>query len=175
MRGPDMARTSVCYRCGTVQGALGGLLAGLLGVVTAVAAAPLPLDNEALSEVVGRDGIGLLVHLEVNTSDPGDVSAGARFTRSFAVHGTTTYVTAQGWRGALDLVGVSVDVGARPDGGGSYIDIGLPGTVVARQFGFRTSGVQTDPQATVAPQQSLGGVLLHGSATQSGHFFLWAP
>ncbi len=170
-----MTRPCASFRRATVHGVWVGWLIGLLGGVTAVAAAPLPLGNAELSEVVGRDGIGLQVHLEVNSSEAGDLGAGAQFTRSFTVHGTTTYLTAQGWRGTLDLVGLTVDVGARPDGGGSYIDIGLPGTVVARQFGFRTSGVQTDPQAPVVPQQNLGGVLLQGSATQSGHFYLWAP
>ncbi|MDP3655196.1 MAG: hypothetical protein Q8R67_26350 [Rhodoferax sp.] len=144
------------------------------GWVTATAA-PVQLNNEDLAEVVGRDGISLVVHLEVNTSDTSSDTAGARFTRSFTVNGTTTYATAQGLRGALDLVGLTIDVKAR--GGlsdGSYIDIGLPGVIAANQLGFRSFGVQTDAQAAVPAEQNFGGVLLNGSATQTGHFLMWA-
>lgn len=143
--------------------------------VVAATAAPLQLSNEDLSEVSGRDGISLVVHLEVNTSDTSSDTAGARFTRSFAVNGTTTYASAQGLRGVVDLVGLTVDVKAR--GGlndGSYIDIGLPSVVAANQFGFRSFGVQTDAQAAVPAEQNFGGVLLNGSATQTGHFLMWA-
>jgi hypothetical protein len=138
-------------------------------------AEPVPLDNQDLAEVVGREGISLYLHLEVNTADTATPFSGARFTRSFNVNGTTTYASAQGLRGVLDLVGITVDVSARPDlPGASYVDIGLPGLVAANQFGFRAFGVQTDPQATVQPDQSLGGLLLHGVGTQTGRFLMWA-
>lgn len=147
----------------------------LLGACAFAVAEPVPLDNVALAEVVGREGISLYLHLEVNSADTATPYAGARFTRSFNVNGTTTYATAQGLRGTLDLLGISVDVSARPDlPGSSYLDIGLPGVVVANQFGFRAFGVQTDAQATVQPDQNLGGLILQGMGTQTGRFLVWA-
>lgn len=143
-----------------------------LGVAVA---APVALSNDDLSEVVGGDGISLFFHVEVNSADTGSETTGARFTRSFTVNGTTTYATAQGLRGVIDALGVSIDVGARPDSsGGSYIDIGLPRVLAVNQFGYRAFGVQTDPLATVQPEQNFGGVLLHGLGTQTGHFLMWA-
>lgn len=151
------------------------LCQGLLGACALALAEPVPLDNQDLSEVVGREGISLYLHLAVNTSDTARPFVGARFTRSFNVNGTTTYASAQGLRGTLDLVGIAVDVSARRDLlGGSYAEIGLPGLVAANQFGFRAFGVQTDPQATVQPDQSLGGLILHGVGTQTGRFLVWA-
>lgn len=151
------------------------LCLGLFGACALAVAEPVPLDNQDLSEVVGREGISLYLHLEVNTSDTAMPFIGARFTRSFNVNGTTTYVSAQGLRGTLDLVGIAVDVSAHPgQPGGSYMDIGLPGLVAANQFGFRAFGVQTDPQAMVQPDQILGGLILHGVGTQTGRFLVWA-
>ncbi|OGB33860.1 MAG: hypothetical protein A3F78_13540 [Burkholderiales bacterium RIFCSPLOWO2_12_FULL_61_40] len=169
-----MVRTSSCAWRRFALLALAWLFLWVGGVGTATAA-PALLNNDDLSEVTGRDGISIVVHLEVNTSDTSSDTAGARFTRSFMVNGTTTYATAQGLRGVVDLVGLTVDVKAR--GGlndGSYIDIGLPGVVAANQFGFRSFGVQTDAQAAVPAEQNFGGVLLHGLATQTGHFLMWA-
>lgn len=75
----------------------------------------------------------------------------------------------------MDLVGLSIDVAARAGtSGSSYIDIGLPGFIAVNQFGFRAFGVQTDPQGSVQPEQNYGGLLLHGTATQTGHFLMWA-
>jgi hypothetical protein len=170
-----MANHRMRQTVGRVWLAQAVLCVGLLGIAASVAAEPVPLDNADLAEVVGREGISLYLHLEVNSADTATPYSGARFTRSFNVNGITTYAAAQGLRGTLDLMGVTVDVSARPDQpGGSYLDIGLPGLVAANQFGFRAFGVQTDPQAAVLPEQSMGGVLLHGVGTQTGRFLMWA-
>ena len=98
-----------------------------MGSATAMAG-PAVLSNDDLAEVVGQEGISMVLHLQVNTSDAGSQALGASFTHSFNVNGTTTYATAQGLKGVIDLVGLTIDVAPRPDlAGGSYIDIGLPG------------------------------------------------
>lgn len=151
------------------------LCLALVGAPLLAVAEPVPLDNRDLAEVVGREGISLYLHLEVNSADTATPYSGARFTRSFNVNGTTTYASAQGLRGVLDLVGITVDMSARPDAPGeSYFDIGLPRLVVANQFGFRAFGVQTDAQAAVQPEQNFGGLLLQGVGTQTGRFVMWA-
>ncbi len=145
-----------------------------MGGASAVAG-PAVLSNDDLAEVVGQEGISMVLHLQVNTSDAGSQALGASFTHSFNVNGTTTYATAQGLKGVIDLVGLTIDVAPRPDlAGGSYIDIGLPGVVAVNQFGFRSFGVQTDAQAAVQPDQNFGSVLLNGVGTQTGHLYLWA-
>ncbi|MEW6703423.1 MAG: hypothetical protein AB1430_01055 [Pseudomonadota bacterium] len=140
------------------------MLALLLCCALPALAQPAPMSDEELASVEGRDGIGLAVHLELDSS----LSAG------FSVNGTTTYAVVQGLGGTADLVALTLDVRRRSDGGGDYVDIGLPGFVGFKQFGFRALGAQTDPLAPIAPGAGYGQVLLDGTASMTGHLYLWA-
>lgn len=128
------------------------------------AAAPVALSDEELAAVEGRDGVGLAVHLELDS----------RLVAGFNVNGTTTYAVVHQLGGVADLVGLTLDVRHRPDGGGDYVDIGLPGFVGFKQFGVRGLSAQTDPLAPLAPNANYGQLLLNGTGTMTGHVYLWA-
>ena len=86
-----------------------------------------------------------------------------------------TYAVMQDVGGGMFVGGITLDVRNKPDASGdTYVDIGLPGFVAFKKFGFRASGVQTDPQAPILPSQNLGGVQLNGNGAMTGHFLLWA-
>ena len=136
-------------------------------------AAPVPLSDDELAAVEGRDGVGLAVHLELNSQLLSGTSSGARLTAGFNVNGTTTYAVVQDLAGVMDLVAVTLNVRKRPDGG-DYLDVGLPGFVGFRQFGLRALGAQTDPLALVPASASYGQLLLNGTASMTGHVYLWA-
>jgi hypothetical protein len=127
-------------------------------------AAPQPMSDEELAAVEGRDGVGLAVHLELDTQ----LQAG------FKVDGHTTYAVLHGLGGVMDLVALTLNVRKRPDGGGDYVDIGLPGFVGFRQFGFRGLSAQSDPTAPLQPGANLGQLLLNGTGAMTGHVYLWA-
>jgi hypothetical protein len=125
-------------------------------------AAPIALSDDELATVTGRDGVSLAVHLELDTT----LSAG------FMVGGTKTYAVVQGLGGVLDLFTVTLDVRSRADGA-DYLDIGLPGFIGARQFGFKALGAQSDSTAPIAPSASYGQLMLNGTASMTGHVYLW--
>ncbi|HJV97323.1 MAG TPA: hypothetical protein VJ608_14860, partial [Albitalea sp.] len=134
-----------------------------LACISAIAsAAPVALSDDELAGVSGRDGVTLAVHLELDTT----------LTAGFMVGGTKTYAVVQGLGGVLDLFTITLDVRSRPDGG-DYIDIGLPGFIGAKQFGFKALGAQTDPSAPVAPSANYGALMLNGTGAMTGHVFLW--
>jgi hypothetical protein len=149
------------------------LLLALLCLPPALRAAPVPLSDDELAAVDGRDGVGLAVHLELNSQLLQGTSSGARLTEGFNVNGTTTYTVVQDLAGVMDLVAVTLNVRKRPDGG-DYLDVGLPGFVGFKQFGFRALGAQTDPLAVVPNSASYGSLLLNGTASMTGHVYLWA-
>ncbi len=120
-----------------------------------------PLDDEALRSVNGQ-GISIAVNLNLNTN---------RVAAGFNVNGTTTYAIAQGFGGALQLFAITIDPLVKPDGT-SYLSIGMPNYLAAQDFGVRAIGVQTD--ATSPVTNSLGAILLNGSATMTGQLNLWA-
>lgn len=144
----------------------------IVGVVVASSlsagamAAPKAMDNSELAEVVGGDGVSIIADINVNAS---------QVSHSFNVDGVTTYAVMQDVGGGMFVGGITVDVRNKPDASGdTYIDIGLPGFVAFKKFGFRASGVQTDPQAAILPSQNLGGVQLNGNGAMTGHFLMWA-
>lgn len=120
-----------------------------------------PLDDDALRSVNGQ-GISIAVNLNLNTN---------RVAAGFNVNGTTTYAIAQGFGGALQLFAITIDPLVKPDGT-SYLSIGMPNYLAAQDFGVRAIGVQTD--ATSPVTNSLGAILLNGSATMTGQLNLWA-
>jgi hypothetical protein len=136
-------------------------------------AAPVALSDDELSAVSGRDGLGLAVHLELNSALLNGATTDSRLMAGFKVDGTTTYAVVHNLAGVMDLLAVTLNVRNRPDGG-DYIDIGLPLFVGLKQFGFRALAAQTDPFAAIAPSASYGQLLLNGTASMSGHIYLWA-
>lgn len=138
--------------------------AGCVGV--AATAAPQPMDNSELSDVVGGDGVSIIADINIHAS---------RLSHSFKEKGVTTYAVMDDVGGGLFIGGVTVDVRNKPDASGdTYVDIGLPGFVAFNKLGFRSSGVQTDQQAAILPSQNLGGVQLNGTGAMTGHFLMWA-
>ena len=149
----------------------GRLVFVALMLAGAAHAAPVPLDDTALSEVRGGEGIGLVVHLELNSGLLTGDALGGRLAAGFKVDGTTTYAVLDGIGGVMDLMAVTLNVKTRSDGGGDYLELGLPAFVSFNQFGFRALGAQTDPNAAVT--QSYGQVLLHGNGSMTGRVLLW--
>lgn len=145
----------------------------LLSTVAANAAT-VALSDDELSAVSGRDGLGLAVHLELNSALLNGATTDSRLMAGFKVDGTTTYAVVHNLAGVMDLIAVTLNVRNRPDGGGDYIDIGLPLFVGFKQLGFRSLAAQTDPFAAIAPSASYGQLLLNGTATMTGHIYLWA-
>ena len=147
----------------------------LIGCILAVAcghafAEKTPLSDDELRGVAGK-GISIAVHLVLNggvlTGQPVD----SRISAGFTVDGTTTYVIAQNFGGMLNLFNITLDQDTAPDGSG-YISIGMPGIVQAKDFGVRAIGVQTGLDAPIT--NSLGSLLLNGSATMTGQLNVWA-
>ena len=133
---------------------------------TGAMAVPKAMDNSEMAEVVGGDGVSIIADINVNAS---------QVSHSFNVDGVTTYAVMQHVGGGMFVGGITLDVRNKPDASGdTYVDIGLPGFVAFKKFGFRASGVQTDPQAPILPSQNLGGVQLNGNGAMTGHFLLWA-
>ncbi|CAG1018447.1 hypothetical protein BURC_03227 [Burkholderiaceae bacterium] len=150
------------------------LAALLLAFSTAAAAgAPVALSDDELAGVSGQDGIGIAVHLELNSSVLDGVPSDSRLTLGFKVDGVTTYAVLHNLAGVVDLFALSLDVRSRADGGGDYVDIGLPGFIAFREFGFRALAAQTDPHAPIAPSASYGQLLLNGTGAMTGHVYLW--
>lgn len=136
------------------------------------AAAPAALSDEELAGVSGQDGIGLAIHLELNSSVLAGLPSDSRLTLGFKVDGTTTYAVLHNLAGVVDLFALTLDVRSRPDGA-DYVDIGLPGFVGFSQFGFRALAAQTDPNAPIAPSANYGQLLLNGTGAMTGHVYLW--
>lgn len=136
-------------------------------------AAPVPLDDEEMSKVTGRDGVSLAVHLELNSALLNGTPTDSRLTAGFNVDGTRTYAVVQNLAGVMDLIAVTLSIRSRPDGS-DYVDIGLPQFVGFKQFGFRALSAQTDPSAPIPASASYGQILLHGTGTMTGHIYLWA-
>ncbi len=145
-----------------------------LTAATQVHAAPVALNDDEMSKVSGQDGVSLGVHLELNSALLNGTPTDSRITAGFNVDGTKTYAVIQNLAGVMDLIAVTLAIRQRPDGGGDYVDIGLPGFVGFKQFGFRALAAQTDPTAPIAPSASYGQILLNGTGSMTGHIYLWA-
>jgi len=134
-------------------------------------AAPEPLDDGAMAEVSGQDGIGFAVHLEMNSAVLNGEALNSRLVSGFHVDGLTTYAVALNVGGIIDMYALTLNLRTRPDGS-DYIDIGLPFFVGVGQFGFRALSAQTDPTAPIT--RSYGQLLLNGHTAMQGHVYLWA-
>ncbi|SFL96276.1 hypothetical protein [Rugamonas rubra] len=145
----------------------------LLASLGARAAGPLrALDDAELSQVSGGDGISFAAHVVLN--DPTLVGAvsDSRLSLGFNGDGQTRYVVIKNLRGVVDMFAVSLGVKQRGDGGGDYIQIGLPGYVHYTNFGFESLSVQSDPNAAVTG--NLGSLNINGTVSLQGQVRLWS-
>ena len=132
-------------------------------------ATAVPMDDDQLAQVSGQ-GVAILVHLELNAALLAGATMDSRISAGFTVDVTTTYAIAQNLGGMLNLFAVTLDPSARSDGS-SYLAIGMPYLLQAREFGVRAIAVQTDPTGPIT--HSLGSVLLNGSANMTGQLDVW--
>ena len=130
----------------------------------------VPLTDDELSNVAGK-GVTILVHLELNSGLLTGQPIDSRISAGFAVNGTTTYAIAQNFGGLLNLFAITLDPSTKPDGTG-YLAIGMPDYVSAKDFGVRAIGVQTDLSGPI--NNSLGSLMLNGSANMTGQLNIWA-
>ena len=133
--------------------------------------AQTPLDDEALSDVSGADGINFAMHLSLNDPTLANPSSNSRISMGFNVDGRTTHVVVRNLRGAIDVFGLSLDVEKKPDGT-DYLAIGLPAHVKYTDLGFESLSVQTDPAAPVT--ESLGRLTVNGTVNMQGQLRMWA-
>lgn len=127
------------------------------------------LSDEQLAGVAGK-GIAILVHLELNSGLLTGQQIDSRISAGFTVDGVTTYAIAQNFGGLLDMFAITLDPSTKPDGSG-YLAIGMPTFIGAKDFGVRAIGVQTDAAAPI--NNSLGSLLLNGTASMTGSLNLW--
>ncbi|WP_420476202.1 hypothetical protein [Noviherbaspirillum sp. ST9] len=129
------------------------------------------LDDDALSDVSGADGVNFAMHLSLNDQTVANPSTDSRISMGFNVDGRTTHIVVRNLRGALDVFGLSLDVEKKPDGS-DYLAVGLPAHVKYTDFGFESLSVQTDPAAPVT--ESLGRLSVHGTINMQGQLRMWA-
>jgi len=140
-------------------------------VVALPAHALSALDDDTLSNVVGRDGISIAVHLDLNNPNSTDPDVSSRLTIGFKVNGHTNYAVMLDPHGIIDMFSWSFDVITRPDGG-SAIAVGLPSYVNFQQVGFDALGIQSDPNAPITGD--LGRIELNGQLSFQGQLRIWS-
>ena len=135
------------------------------------AMAQQPLDDAALSDISGADGVNFAMHLSINDPALPNPVSDSRISMGFNVDGRTTHIVVRNLRGALDVFGLSLNVEKKPDGS-DYLAIGLPAHVRYTDFGFESLSVQTDPAAPVTG--SLGRLSVNGTINMQGQLRMWA-
>ena len=139
--------------------------------LAASAVAQQPLDDAALSDVSGADGVNFAMHLAINDPSLPNPSTDSRISMGFNVDGRSTHIVVRNLRGELDVFGLSLNVEKKPDGS-DYLAIGLPGHVKYTDFGFESLSVQTDPAAPVSGD--LGRLSVNGTINMQGQLRMWA-
>jgi len=139
--------------------------------LTAGAYAQQPLDDAALSDVSGADGVNFAMRLNLNDPTLANPSTDSRISMGFNVDGTTTHVVVRNLCGKLDIYGLTLDVEQKPDGS-DYLAIGLPAHVKYTDFGFESLSVQTDRDGPVSGD--LGRLSVHGTINMQGQLRMWA-
>ena len=129
------------------------------------------LDDAALSEVSGADGVNFAMHLSINDPTLTNPSTDSRISMGFSAGGRTTHIVVRNLRGTLDVFGLSLNVEKKPDGT-DYLAIGLPAHVKYTDFGFESLSVQADPAAPVT--ESLGRISVNGTVNMQGQLRMWA-
>jgi hypothetical protein len=149
-------------------------LAAAAALPALACAEPLPMDDDALREVTGA-GVGIAVHLELNSSVLTGANVDNRITLGFDNNGLKTYAVLQNFAGIVDFYTITLNMRQRTAGdpGSDYFDIQLPLFVGFKEFGVRNLAVTTDPNAPITPANSYGSVLINGAMNMQGHFYLW--
>lgn len=150
------------------------LLATLLSlgiVASAMAQAPVALDDAELANVSGGDGISLAVRLNLNDPTLPNPVTDSRISMGFNVEGRDTYIVIRNPRGRIDMFGITLDIEKKPDGA-DYLAIGLPGHVNYANWGFESISAQSDPTAPVT--ESLGRLNMNGTLNMTGQIRMWA-
>ena len=161
-------RTRLPWR---VRLASGLALATALGLGTASMAATTALDDSEMAAVMGRDGIGFAVHVEMNSGLLTGELLNSRLVAGFNVDGFTTYALALNVGGIIDMFAMTLNLRTQPNGS-DYMDLGLPFYLGVNQFGFRAFSVQADPSGPIS--NNYGQMLLNGHAAMQGHLYFWA-
>lgn len=143
----------------------------LSSLCIAGASAQQPLDDAALSEVSGADGVNFAMHLSLNDPTLTNPVTDSRISMGFNVGGRTTHVVVRNLRGSVDVFGLSFDVEKKPDGT-DYLAVGLPGHLKYTDFGFESLSVQADPAGPVT--ESLGRLSVNGTINMQGQLRMWA-
>ena len=145
------------------------LACGLALAASCAFADKKPLDDEEMRAVSAK-GISIAVNLQLNTSAIAGTAPPSNISAGFVVAGTTTYAIVQNFGGGLQMFSITIDPSTKPDGTG-YLAIGMPGYLNAQDFGIHALGVQTDASAPLT--NSLGSVILNGTASMTGTLNLW--
>jgi len=145
--------------------------AAMLGAAGTACAASVPLDDEALSRV-GGGGVAISVDLSLNTAARAG-NGEARLVMGFGNQGGKTYAIVQNFGGNLLMNAFTFHAMSRLDGS-DYLDIGLPATVIANDFGFRALAVGNSADAPVTKANSYGELQLNGAFSLQGHVLLWS-
>lgn len=147
------------------------LLIGLL-LCGVARAHPRAMEDTELAEVSGGDGVSFAVHLVINDPALPSTAADSRIIAGYTVDGRTTYAVIKNLRGVVDMFSVNLSVKERPDGGGSYVALSLPGYLHFDHFGYEQLGVQTDPLGPISGD--LGRFEINGNLSMQGQFRFWA-
>ncbi|HJV52904.1 MAG TPA: DUF6160 family protein [Noviherbaspirillum sp.] len=133
-----------------------------------------PLDDGELSKVSGKDGVGIMMDLQLNMTTLNDPNANSHIALGFkGADGKTNYIVVKNPRGAL-FTGVAIDVKKRTDGGGDYVSLKLPSDAVFSNFGFESLNAQDNPATIVPFNQTLGGLKIDGKMSMTGELRLWS-
>lgn len=150
------------------------LIATFLGlgiVASAMAQAPVPLDDAELAGVSGGDGISIAVRVSINDPTLPNPVTDSRISMGFNVDGRDTYIVIRNPRGKIDMFGITLDVEKKPDGA-DYLAVGLPAYVKYTDWGFESLSAQSDPAAPVT--ESLGRFNMNGTMHMQGQVRMWA-
>lgn len=150
------------------------LIATFLGlgiVASAMAQAPVPLDDAELAGVSGGDGISIAVRVSINDPTLPNPVTDSRISMGFNVDGRDTYIVIRNPRGKIDMFGITLDVEKKPDGA-DYLAVGLPAYVKYTDWGFESFSAQSDPSAPVT--ESLGRFNMNGTMHMQGQVRMWA-
>ena len=134
-------------------------------------AEPTRLDDAALAEVRGGDGVSFALNLELNKVIAGAAPDDSRLWVAQEVEGRTTYTVLKNVRGRIQMFALNISAQNAADGT-SYIAFALPTYVRFTDVGFESLSVQADPRAAVT--DSLGKFTLNGALSMQGQLRMWA-
>ena len=127
------------------------------------AADPVPLQDSEMKAIVGREGFGISLRL-VATSQ---IQLGP------AQESGEVYLGLDDTGGVLDLFGMRIAVGQRPDGLGDYIGVSMPGFIGADEFGVGAIRVYRTDSSDSVNLPSYGAFRVNGVGAMTGQLMFW--